>query len=169
MKAIRILLTVVGVLIVLIVGAAIIIPLVVDPNDFKPQIAEAVKDKTGRDLSIPGKIGLSVFPWVAIDLGEVSLSNAKGFGDQAFASIQDLSIRVKLMPLLEKKVELDTIVVDGLSLYLSRDASGKTNWDDLAGAPAEENPRSQNRLRHPPVRPRSRHWRWVESRSPTRM
>ena len=123
-------------LVLLIVAAIIIIPLVVDPNDFKPEIQQAVKDKTGRDLAIPGDIELSVFPWVALELGEVSLSNAEGFGDQPMAKVDGISIRVKVMPLLSKKLEMDKLQLSGLALNLGKDKNGRTNWDDLTAASA---------------------------------
>ena len=71
----------------LIVAAAIIIPLVVDPNDYKDEIVSKVKETTGRDLKIQGDIGLSVFPWLGLELGALELSNAKGFGDAPFADV----------------------------------------------------------------------------------
>jgi AsmA protein len=123
---------------VLIVAAVVILPLVITPNDYKPQIIEAVKQQTGRDLLIEGDIGLSVFPKVGLNLGRTSLSNAEGFGDQAFASMQAVNIQVALMPLLDKKVEMDEVILQGLSLNLQRNKAGKTNWDDLAGKPADK-------------------------------
>src|SRR5271163_2516793 len=38
----------------------------VNPNEYKGRIAAAVKQSTGRDLSLTGDIHLSVFPWVAL-------------------------------------------------------------------------------------------------------
>lgn len=118
---------------VLIVALVVILPMVIEPNDFKPQIIEVVKQQTGRDLTIDGDIGLSVFPRVGLQLGKTELSNAAGFSGETFASTNAVNIQVALMPLLKKKVRMDEVVVDGLQLNLQRDASGKTNWDDLAG------------------------------------
>ncbi len=120
-------------LIVLIVGAVIILPMVVDPNDYKGEIVTAVKEQTGRDIAIEQKLNLSVFPWLGIETGGVTLSNAQGFTAKSFAEVDDLGIRVKLMPLLSQQVEVDTLVIKGLRLNLEKDKTGKTNWDDLAG------------------------------------
>ena len=127
-------------LLLLIVAAAIIVPLVVDPNDFKDEIAKAVESKTGRVLAIEGDIGLSVFPWLGLEIGPTSLSNAPGFSDAPFASMDTVEVRVKLLPLLRKELEMDTVVLQGLKVSLETDAQGKTNWEDLAGAPAEPEP-----------------------------
>jgi len=118
--------------VLLVVAAVIIIPLMVDPNDYKDEVIAKVKEHTGRTLSMPGDLKLSVFPWVAIESGKISLSNPKGFGDQPFAEINEVSVRVKLMPLLSSKIEVDTVGLDGLILNLIKDKKGRTNWDDLA-------------------------------------
>lgn len=120
-----------GAVLLVIVGAGGALLLFFDPNDYKPEIVALVQEHTGRELSIPGKISLSVFPWLGIKLGEARLSNAPGFGDQPFAALRSAQLRVKLLPLLRKQVEVDTVSLHGLVLRLGKDKSGKSNWDDL--------------------------------------
>ena len=137
-KLLRLVVFALGGLVLLMVAAAIILPLVVDPNDFKGEIASAVEAKTGRTLTMEGDIGLSVFPWLGLDIGPVSLSNGKGFSARPFASMKAVQVRIKLLPLLTRQVEMDTVVLQGLNLSLETDLSGKTNWSDLAGAAGSE-------------------------------
>ena len=125
---------IVGVIVLLIVSAAILLPIVIDPNDHKPEIIAQVKEQTGRDLRIDGDIALTVFPWIGVELGKVELSNAAGFDNPVFVSTDKVSIRVKLLPLFSKRLEMDTVTIHGLTLNLARDAGGRSNWDDLAEA-----------------------------------
>lgn len=118
-------------LVLLVIAAVIAVPLLVDPNDYRDEIAGLVKEQTGRDLVIEGDIGLSVFPWLGVKLGETRLGNAEGFGPEPFARFQQAQVRVKLLPLLRREVEVDTLVLDGLRLNLARNAQGTSNWDDL--------------------------------------
>ena len=97
-------------------------------------------------------LSLSVFPWLGIETGGVRLGNAEGFTAPSFAEIDQLGLKVKLMPLLSRQVEVDTLVVKGLRLNLEKDASGKTNWDDLAG-PETRPRRRRTRKRQMPNRP----------------
>jgi len=131
-KAFKIFLTIVVVCVVAVIAAGVLILLLVDPNDYKDEIASAVKDKTGRDLVIEGKIGLSVFPWLGLELGPTQLSNARGFGKEPFAKISNATIRVKLLPLLKQRVEMDKLILEGLELNLVRNKAGRTNWQGLA-------------------------------------
>jgi AsmA protein len=129
---------VVGVILLLFIAAAILLPLLIDPNDYKQELADQVKEHTGRDLRIDGDIELSVFPWIGIKLGKVTLSNAAGFDNPVFAGTDKVSIRIKLLPLFSKRLEMDTVTVHGLTLNLARDANGHNNWDDLAKAGGAE-------------------------------
>ena len=125
------LLKIVSGLVLLIVGAAIVAPRVIDPNDYREQIQTVVKEKTGRDLAINGDLSLSLFPWIGIGLNDVSLSNAVGFKAAPFAKIQEANVKVKLLPLLSQHVEVSTVVLKGMSLNLEKNQAGKTNWDDM--------------------------------------
>mgnify|MGYP000550195839 FL=1 len=136
-RAVKILGILVATAIAVAIFAAIVFVLVFDPNDYKEQIAVQVEAQTGRTLAIEGDIGLSVFPWLGLQVGPTSLSNAPGFSDRPFAQVQGVEVRVKLMPLLRKELQMDTVVLEGLSLSLETDAAGKTNWADPAGAGAE--------------------------------
>ena len=101
----KLILTLVILFLIAIVGVAVFF----DPNEYKDEITQVVKEKTGRQLSIPGDISLSFFPWIGIDLGKVNISNAKGFGKQPFAEMEHLQVRAKLLALFRLKLEADTI------------------------------------------------------------
>ncbi len=116
----------------LIIAAAILIPMFVDPNDHKDRIVAEVKKATGRDLSIEGDIGLSVFPRLALELNGLTLSNAEGFAGEHFAAVRHAEVGVNLVPLLFKQLlEVDAVQIDGLKLNLAKSKKGVTNWDDM--------------------------------------
>lgn len=126
-----------GALVLLIGVAAVVLPLIVDPNDFKPRIEAAVEESTGRNLEIPGDIDLSVFPWIGVELGSARLGEAPGFGDQPFATFEGMQVRVKLLPLISRQVQVGKVVVEQPRIRLLRDADGRANWEDLTGETAE--------------------------------
>jgi len=80
---------------------------------------------------IAGDLDPSVFPWAGISIGEISLSNADGFGDLPFAKMGSADVKVELLPLLRRTVNIRTVELSGLELDLQRNAEGITNWDDL--------------------------------------
>ncbi len=133
----KILLKILAAVLVLVIVAVVALPMVIDPNDYREEIAAAVKDQTGRALKIEGDISLTVFPWLGAKLGVVELANASGFKPAVFARTEKVVVRVKLMPLLKKRVEMDTVTIHGLQLNLARDAKGRSNWDDLVARGGE--------------------------------
>ncbi|MBU4524956.1 MAG: AsmA family protein [Desulfomicrobium sp.] len=118
----------------LCVGLAGTLLLIVDPNDFKPQIVQAVRDNTGRELTISGDLGLEFFPYLSVSIGEIELGNSEGFTGP-FLTLTGAHLKARLLPLLFSRLDVVAIDIEGLSLYLSRDAEGRGNWMDLA-APA---------------------------------
>ncbi len=116
---------------VLVGTAAVGVSIFLDPNDYRDELSRLVKENTGRDLVIREGAIISFFPRIGIKAQAVELGNAAGFGPEPFASIASLEVRVRLEPLLQKRVEADTIVVKGLTLNLSRNAQGVGNWEDL--------------------------------------
>jgi len=136
-NVLKIILGLFGLLIVLVLAAVVVIPLVVDPNDYRAQVAEAVEERTGRSFEIEGEISLSVFPWLGLEIGGMRLGNPPGFGEQPFARIDSASVGAKLLPLLFRRLEVSTLKLDGLNLELVRLADGENNWSGLAGGPGE--------------------------------
>ena len=133
-KPVKIILSIIAAVVFLIIIAIFTLPFFIDPNNFKAEIAAAVKDKTGRDLTLTGELKLSIFPWLGITTGKMTMGNAAGFQDQLFATLEESDIRVKLLPLLTKKIEVSRIVLKGLTLNLAKNQQGMSNWDDLTAS-----------------------------------
>jgi len=120
--------------------AAISFFLLFDANDFRDDFAAQVKKATGRELTIAGDIELSLFPWLAIDIGETHLGNAAGFSEEPFVSFNQARLSVRIMPvLLQREVSIGTASLDGLDLNLEIARNGRSNWQDLIdGGEAKE-------------------------------
>lgn len=108
----------------------------VNPNDYKDRIAQTVRESTGRELALPGEIKLSVFPWLALEFGPARLGNPPGFGAEPFVAVRHVALRVKLLPLLRKRLQIGRIEIEGLDLRLLRNAQGAGNWEGFGGESA---------------------------------
>ena len=143
MRALRIVGIVIGCIVVVLVAAAIVLSLVVNPNDYKSRIEAAVQSSTGRSLTLTGNIHLAIFPSLALQLGPASLGNPPGFASsQPFASLQRVSLRVHLLPLLHHQLDVGRVEIDGLDLRLLKNAQGQGNWAMPAGKTAPPAPQS---------------------------
>ncbi|RMD70734.1 MAG: AsmA family protein, partial [Gammaproteobacteria bacterium] len=130
-RTFKILAWLLSILVAIIVATGTAIVLFFDPNDYKDEIAAFVKKETGRDLTIAGRITLSLFPWVGVEIHRIALANAGGFGPDPFLKVEDAGVRVRLLPLLKREVEIDTVMLHGLELHLAVDERGRGNWEDL--------------------------------------
>jgi len=102
-------------LFLIFVVGAIYFVVTFDANEYKPLIAEQVKQQTGRDLTL-GDIKPSVFPWLGIELQDVSLSNAAGFPAKPMLKMQSLDVHIELLPLLKQEIKVDTLRLHGLNV-----------------------------------------------------
>lgn len=151
MRALRFIGIVIGCIVAVVIAAVIALWLLVNPNDYKGRIVAAVKSSTGRELSLPGDIHLAILPSIALKLGPASLGNPPGFSSaQPFASLQSVSLRVHVLPLLHHQLDVGRVEIDGLDLRLLKNAQGRGNWAMPAAAkksaPAPQQSASQMTL-----------------------
>ena len=132
MRTVKIVAGLVGGIVALFIAGLLAVWLLVNPNDYKGRITAAVKQATGRELVLAGDIKLSVFPWVALGLGPASLGNPPGFETEpSFLAFQHAAVRVRLFPLLSRRLVIDRVVLDGMELRLVKNAQGVGNWQNF--------------------------------------
>jgi AsmA protein len=132
-RVLKILLIVVAGVLGIFVIAAVALLLFFDPNDFRDDISARVSDATGREFRIEGELGLSLFPWLAVEVGRSTMGNAEGFGERPFATFEEARLGVRLIPLVfRREVAVGTASLDSLVLNLEVAADGSNNWEDLA-------------------------------------
>lgn len=133
-----------GIFAVLFLGLVLYLTLLFDPNDFKPEIVDAVKKQTGRELVISQDLNWTFFPTLGIELGGISLSNPDGFDEKQMLAVNQVVAEVALMPLFRKEVEIAQLNLDGLKLDLITQKDGRTSLDGLSGdaGTAKEQPKN---------------------------
>lgn len=129
MKIVKILLIALGGLVAAAGGVVAYIAATFNPNSYKPQVIQMVKDKKQRDLKLEGDIKLKFWPSIGADLGQISLSEFKS--DKEFAAVDSLRVSLKLMPLLSKKLVVDEVEVKGVRATIVKFRDGRMNIDDL--------------------------------------
>ncbi len=123
------------IVIALLIAGLLAAPFFIDVNVYKQKIEQTVEDATGRKLTI-GDMQATLFPSIGIELDNVHLANRPGFAERDFLSVKRLHVKLALMPLLSREVEIQHFEIDTPVVYLERRANGETNWSDLVGSPA---------------------------------
>src|SRR5438045_2549828 len=138
MRALKLAGIIVGALIALVVLGAIALIIFVDPNDYRSDIERVAKQRTGRDLTIGGKMDLKLFPWIALEIHDGTLGNPRGYNArEPFITVKAASIGVKLLPLLRSRLEVRQVSFDGLQANLISRGAADNNWKDFGQSTAE--------------------------------
>ena len=124
---------------VVVIGALLIIPSLIDVNKFKPELERYVSETTGRPMSVDGDARLSLFPWAGVSFTNLKLGNTPAFTEKDFLTVRSFDVRVKLLPLLFKQVEVDRLVVQEPRVFLVTNTDGRVSWD-FGAKPGEGNP-----------------------------
>jgi AsmA protein len=125
----------IGALVVLVVAALVALPALVPAERIQAEVVAGVKNATGRDLSIQGKVSVSAFPSLSVQVGNVALANPPGYSSKDLIRLGAVDVRLKLLPLLGGKVEVDSFVLVDPVITLETDRQGKGNW--VFDAPAD--------------------------------
>jgi uncharacterized protein involved in outer membrane biogenesis len=100
-----------------------------DPDSLKPRIVEAVKQATGRDLALNGRIGLSLSLQPTLEVRDVVLANPPGYSRPSMATIERLDLKLALLPLLSHRVDIRQLILVRPDILLETDKQGHANWD----------------------------------------
>lgn len=136
MKLLRRLLMTLVLLLAVMLAAAVLLPRLVDSDALRSLLIIAVRNHTGRELTIEGDVHFALVPRPAVVLPRLSLADAAGFGPEPFASLDGARINLRLWPLLWRRLEVASVRVDRPQLRLKMDAGGRSNWADLLPEPA---------------------------------
>jgi AsmA protein len=110
----------------------------IDPNKYKGRISQYVYAKTGQVLVINGNMHWSLFPWVGLKANDLTYYNPPTFTPKIFISAKEMDIKIKLMPLLRRRIEIGNITLDNAVLNLIKNKSGQYNWQSIANSNKKE-------------------------------
>lgn len=125
-RLIRIVLGLVGLLVVVVIGAILYLTLVMDPNDFRDDI-ERLAQKQGIPLEINGDLSWRWFPTLGLSVEGVKVMT----GPEALLDAERLAAAVAVMPLFSGKVAIDALEFNGVQLNVWKDKQGRGNWEML--------------------------------------
>lgn len=119
----------IGVLLVAVVVTAVTLLTQYDYNALKPDISALVKDATGRELVINGDLNLAVSLSPKLSVSDVTFSNAAWGQKGPMVQLDTLAAKVDLLSLLQGRVNIDYVILDGLKVVLETNRKGLANWE----------------------------------------
>ena len=98
-----------------------------DPNDYKQTLVDAVGDATGRTLTLNGPIRLSRSLWPTIEVNGVTLANLPGGTRPDMARAERIEAQLSLPALLRRRIEVASLSLVGPNILFEQ-VDGRPNW-----------------------------------------
>ncbi|MBV8892154.1 MAG: AsmA family protein [Acidobacteria bacterium] len=131
-------LVVIGVIVLVLMVAVLIFAATFNVNQYHGSIQAELEKRLGRQVSL-GDMHLGIFP-PRFQVHNVSIADDPSFQVQKpFVDAERLDVSVKLLPLLHKEVEVDSLTLQRPSVNLIKNRQGVWNFASL-GHPAGEGP-----------------------------
>ena len=116
-------------LVAVLVAAILVVPMFVDANAFKGEIAARVKEATGRDLTIDGDIDVRfLVPATGVSVSGVRFANLAGAVAADMVTLETLEVHVALLPLLRGEIQVESIHLVKPVIELEVLQDGRANW-----------------------------------------
>jgi len=122
-----------GILLALVLGAALVVPFLIPVETYKAKIEDEAQAATGRPLKIKGALRFALLPRAGIEADDVSFGNVAGAKDPQMATLKQLVLEVSVIPLLHGAIEIDRFILVQPQIHLEVDKAGRPNWQ-FAGA-----------------------------------
>ncbi len=117
-----------GVLLALLVTAALAAPYVVPWNNYRGDLENFGRKLTGRDVTIGGDIAVKLFPWPQLEARNVAIGNPDGFASVAFVQADVVRVRLSLAGLFNGSLDVESVETERPMINLQRNAGGAVNW-----------------------------------------
>jgi uncharacterized protein involved in outer membrane biogenesis len=120
----------------LLAAACVLIVFALIPREMlKTRIGEQIAGWTGRPVTLGGEPRIGLFP-LSVTLDDVAVGGPAEMGDAEIISMDRLTGRVRLIPLLIGRVEIDSFTMVRPLVRLVSDEEGRRNWEFDSGAAA---------------------------------
>src|SRR5215467_1165489 len=121
-----------GIILGVLVVAAVAVPLFVNVDAFRPELEKRLTAALNRDVHI-GKLSASVFRGGA-SADNISIADDPAFNKGPFLQASAVNVGLRLWPLIfSRRLEVTSLMVERPEIVLLRSGAGKWNFSTLGG------------------------------------
>ncbi len=126
-------LKIVGIVIAVLIVIIIVLPFVVNVNDYRPRIESELTNALGRNVTV-GNLSLSLWSG-SLTADNIAIADDPSFSTSPFIKAQALNVGVELMPLVfSKTLHITELTLSQPQVNLLRDRAGKWNFSTIGSA-----------------------------------
>lgn len=124
----------IGIVVALLVVAAVSLPFLVNANEFRPRLESELTTALGRDVKV-GDLSLDLMSG-SVSASELSVADDRAFSSSPFLHARSLKLTVQLWPLItSRKLNVDGLTIDGPEISLIQSDAGNWNFSGLGAKP----------------------------------
>jgi len=125
----KIALGLVVVLVVIAVAAVVLIPMLINVDRYRPEVAARIQAETGGPVEI-GHLSLTLFPSLAIRVDDFVMGNPKGFPQGDFVKAKKIYAVVDGSALWNRQIAIRSLELDDPEITLLESAKGHWNFEN---------------------------------------
>jgi AsmA protein len=126
-------LKIIGIVVAVLLVAAIALPFLVNVNSFRPQIESRLSEALGRPVTV-GDLSLSLLSG-GVRADQLSIADDPKFSNAPFIKAKSLKVGVELMPLIfSKQLNVTEFVIDEPEIALLRNQASVWNFSSLGNS-----------------------------------
>lgn len=115
--------------VVVLAALAVVVPMLINIDRYRPRVAQQIEETTGKPVEI-SRLTLQPFPSVSIRVDDFSMGNPDGFPQGTFVKTRRIFAVVDAGALWERKVIIKSLELDDPVLNLLQDARGRWNFEN---------------------------------------
>ncbi len=117
-----------GILLVVLLGALLAAPYVVNWNGYKDNLETYGRRLTGRNVEIGGDVEIRLFPWPRLTAERVAIGNPEGIAGAPLIHSEFVTLSLQLGGLLNGSLNVESVELVEPQVTLIRDGDGSVNW-----------------------------------------
>jgi AsmA protein len=138
-----------AIIIAILIVLVLVLPFVINVNDFRPRIESELTNALGRKVAV-GNLSLSVWSG-SLAADNITIADDPGFGNAPFVKAESLNVGVNMIPLIfSKTLEIRDITLTRPQVSLLRSPSGKWNFSTIGSNTAENGGSGSNSTQQQP-------------------
>lgn len=101
-----------------------------DFNDYKYMVEAEVREQTGRDLEIRGRLDVDISLQPSVSVSDVRLANASWGSSPDMLTLEQFSAQIDLVPLIfDNVLDVHKVELRGVDLLVEKNRDGQTNLE----------------------------------------
>jgi len=125
---------VVASVLVILVLMILLLPFLLDLNRYRDQYLPILEHVLHRPVDVQD-VRLTLYPILGAQLREVVIADDPAFSSRPFLTIPSVQVAVQWKPLLQRRIQVERVVVEGAIVQVIRSAKGDFNISTIGDVP----------------------------------